>query len=111
MSRYPTGSALHHSVKYRLEVEGIDEIMLMLGKKIAKPGKSNEAKLDSTPLEASGYFKNSEFNPHYNGKMDKVHITMIGTYPVFMTYTGRITGDSPELSSHINAKNYCDFFR
>ncbi|KAF5428005.1 hypothetical protein C5S42_04005 [Candidatus Methanomarinus sp.] len=27
----PIGSALHHFVKYRLEVEGIDEIMLMLG--------------------------------------------------------------------------------
>jgi len=32
----PTGSALHHFVKYRLGVEGIDKIMLMLGKKIAK---------------------------------------------------------------------------
>ena len=32
----PMGSALHHFVKYRLVVEGIDEIMLMLGKKIAK---------------------------------------------------------------------------
>ncbi len=42
----PTGSALHHFVKNRLEVEGIDEIMLMLGKKIAKLAKSNEAKLD-----------------------------------------------------------------
>jgi hypothetical protein len=59
--------------------------------------------LDSTPLEASRYSKNSEFNPHYNCKMDKAHITMIGTYPVFMTYTGGIAGDSPELSSHIDA--------
>ena len=40
-------------MKYRLGVEGIDEIMLMLSKKIAKLAKSNEAKLDSTPLEAS----------------------------------------------------------
>ena len=83
----PTGSALHHFVKYRLGVEGIDEIMLMLGKKIAKLSNSNEAKLDSTPLEASRYSKNSKFNPHYKCKMDKAHITMIGTYPVYMTYT------------------------
>ena len=99
----PTGSALHHFVKYRLGVEGIDEIMLMLGKKIAKLSNSNEAKLDSTPLEASRYSKNSKFNPHYECKMDKAHITMIGTYPVYMTYTDGLAGDSPELPSHIAA--------
>ncbi len=99
----PTRSGLHYLVKYRLGVEGIDEIMLKLGEKIAKLANSNEAKLDSTPLEASRYSKNSEFNPHYNCKMDKAHITMIGTYPVFLTYTDGLAGDSPELSSHIDA--------
>lgn len=99
----PTGSALHHFVKYRLGVEGIDKIMLMLGEKIAKLSNSNEAKLDSTPLEASRYSKNSKFNPHYECKMDKAHITMVGTYPVYMTYTDGLAGDSPELPSHIDA--------
>ena len=35
--------------------------------------------------------------------MDKAHITMIGTYPVFMTYTDGLAGDSPELPLHIAA--------
>ena len=99
----PTGSALHHFVKYRLGVEGIDKIMMMLGEKIAKLANSREAKLDSTPLEASRYSKNSEFNPHYKCKMDKAHITMIGTYPVYMTYSDGLAGDSPELPAHIGA--------
>jgi len=77
--------------------------MLMLGEKIAKLSNSNEAKLDSTPLEASRYSKNSKFNPHYECKMDKAHITMVGTYPVYMTYTDGLAGDSPELPSHIDA--------
>lgn len=75
----------------------------MVGEKIAKLEDSKNAKLDSTPLEASRYDRNSDFNPHYNCKMDKVHITMIGTSPVFMTYTGGLAGDSPELQLHIDA--------
>ena len=35
--------------------------------------------------------------------MDKAHITMIGIYPVFMTYTDGLAGDSLELPSHIDA--------
>jgi len=35
--------------------------------------------------------------------MDKAHITMVGTYPVFMTHTKGLAGDSPELINHIEA--------
>lgn len=35
--------------------------------------------------------------------MDKAHITMTGTCPVFMTYTNGLAGDSPQLTSHIDA--------
>jgi hypothetical protein len=35
--------------------------------------------------------------------MDKAHITMVGTYPVYMTHTKRLAGDSPELINHIKA--------
>ena len=35
--------------------------------------------------------------------MDKAHITMVGTYPVFMTHTKGVAGDSPELINHIEA--------
>jgi hypothetical protein len=79
-------------VKYRLGVKGVDKIMEMVGEKIIKFANSKEAKLD-----------HSDFNPHYGCKMDKAHITMIGTYPVFMTYTNGLAGDSPQLTSHIDA--------
>ncbi|MGZ7050270.1 MAG: transposase [Methanobacterium sp.] len=99
----PSGGTLHHFVKYRLGVEGITKIMEMVGEKITKLIDSKDAKLDSTPLEASRYDTHSDFNPHYECKMDKAHITMIGTYPVFMTYTDGLSGDSPQLPLHIAA--------
>lgn len=45
----------------------------------------------------------SDFNPHYQCKTDKANITMIGTYPVFMTYTNGLAGDSPQVPAHIEA--------
>jgi hypothetical protein len=97
----PSGGTLHHFVKYRLGVGGINKIMEMLGEKIIKLIDSKDAKIDSTPLEASRYDTHSEFNPYYECKMDKAHITMIGTYPIFMTYTDGLAGDSPQLPEHI----------
>ncbi len=99
----PSGGTLHHFVKYRLGVEGINKIMEMVGEKIIKLIASKDAKLDSTPLEASRYDAYSDFNPYYECKMDKAHITMIGIYPVFMTYTDGLAGDSPQLPLHIAA--------
>lgn len=99
----PSGGTLHHFVKYRLSVEGIDKIMEMVGERIIKLIDSKDAKLDSTPLEASRYDKYSDFNIHYECKMDKAHITMIGTYPIFMNYTDGLVGDSPQLPVHIAA--------
>jgi hypothetical protein len=99
----PSGGTLHHFVKYRLGVEGINKIMEMVGERIITLIDSKEAKLDSTPLEASRYDAHSDFNPYYECKMDKAHITMIGTYPVFMTYTDGNDGDSPQLPLHIAA--------
>ncbi len=99
----PSGGTLHHFVKYRLNVEGINRLMEMVGEKIIKLVEAKDAKLDSTPLEASRYNKYANFNPHYQCKMDKAHITMIGTYPVFMTHTNGLAGDSPQVPAHIGA--------
>jgi hypothetical protein len=99
----PSGGTLHHFVKNRLGIEGVNKIMEMVGEKIIKLVSSKDAKLDSTPLEASRYDAHSDFNPHYECKMDKAHITMVGTYPVFMTYTDGLAGDSPQLPLHIAA--------
>ena len=77
--------------------------MMLLGEKILKLSPEKEAKIDSTPLEASRYNKHADYNPHYECKMDKAHITMVGTYPVFMTNTKGVASDSPELINHIEA--------
>ena len=99
----PSGGTLHHFVKYRLGIAGAEKIMMMVGKRIAQLADVKNAKLDSTPVEASRYDKYCDYNPHYKCKMDKAHITMIGTYPVFMTYTGGVEGDSPQVPYHIDA--------
>ena len=72
-------------------------------KKILKLSPGKESKIDSTPLEASRYNKHADYNPHSECKMDKAHITMVGTYPVFMTHTKGVAGDSPKLINHIEA--------
>src|SRR5659263_267882 len=53
--KLPSGGTLHHFVKYRLGEEGINEIMMLLGEKILNLSSEKEAKIDSTPLEASRY--------------------------------------------------------
>jgi len=77
--------------------------MMLIGEKILKLSLEKEAKIDSTPLEASRYDKHADYNPHYECKMDKAHITMVGTYPIFMTHTKGLSGDSPELINHVES--------
>jgi hypothetical protein len=101
--KLPSEKTLHHFVKYRLGEDGINEIMMLVGERILKLDQIKEAKIDSTPLEASRYDKYADYNSHYECKMDKAHITMVGTYPVFMTHTNGKAGDSPELIKHIEA--------
>jgi hypothetical protein len=103
----PTGSTLHHFVKYRLGKEGLQYIMGMIAERIIKLTKARDLKTDSTPLEASRYDKHSDYNSHYGCKMDKAHITLIGVFPLCMTYTNGLANDSPELDKHIEfSKNY-----
>lgn len=99
----PCGGTLQHFVKYRLGEEGINEIMLKVGEKIINLSKEKEAKIDSTPLEASRYDQYADYHPHYGCKMNKAHITMVGTLPVFMTHTRGLAGDPQELIKHIEA--------
>jgi len=101
--KLPSGGTLHHFVKYRLGEKGINDIMMLIGQKILELSSEKEAKIDSTPLEASRYDKYADYNPHYKCKMDKAHITMVGTCPIFMTHTNGLAGDSPELIKHIEA--------
>lgn len=97
----PSPCTLHHFVKYRLGVTGIKEVMKMIGKKISALLKPGVAITDSTPMEASSYDAHAQFNPHYNMKMYKAHITKIVEFPLYMTFTDGDAHDSPELSDHI----------
>jgi hypothetical protein len=101
--RLPSGGTLHHFVKYRLGEKGINDLMMLIGEKILELSSEKEAKIDSTPLEASRYDMYADYNVHYGCKMDKAHITMVGNCPVFMTHTNGVAGDSPELIKHIEA--------
>ena len=40
--------------------------------------------------------------------MDKAHITMVGTLPVFMTHIRGLAGDPQELIKHIEALKKMD---
>jgi hypothetical protein len=82
--------------------------MILLGEKILNLSSEKEAKIDSTPLEASRYDENADYHPHYGCKMDKAHITMVGTLPVFMTHTRGLAGDPQELIKHIEALKKMD---
>jgi hypothetical protein len=106
--KLPSGGTLHHFVKYRLGEKGINDVMMLIGEKILELSSEKEAKIDSTPLEASRYDMYADYNVHYGCKMDKAHITMVGTYPVFMTHTNGVAGDSPELIKHIKALKNMD---
>ena len=98
-----SGGIIPNFVKYRLAEEGINEVMLLLGEIILKLSKEKEARVDSPPLEASRHDKHADYNPHYECKMDKAHITMVGIYHVFMTHTKRLAGAPLELINHIEA--------
>ncbi len=103
----PTGSTLHHFVKYRLGTEGLQHIMRMIAERIIGLTKARDLKTGFTPLEASRYDKHSDYHPHYGCKMDKAHITLIGVFPLYMTYTNGLANDSPELDKHIDfLKNF-----
>jgi hypothetical protein len=106
--KLPSGGTLHHFVKYRLGEKGINDVMMLIGEKILELSSEKEAMIDSTPLEASRYDMYADYNVHYGCKMDKAHITMVGTYPVFMTHTNGVAGDSPELIKHIKALKKMD---
>src|SRR5674476_1320343 len=73
--KLPSGGTLHHFVKYRLGEKGINDVMMLLGEKILNLSSEKEAKIDSTPLEASRYDMYADYNVHYGCKMDKAPVS------------------------------------
>ena len=78
--KLPSGGTLHHFVKYRLGDEGINEIMMLLGEQILKLSSEKEAKIDSTPLEASRYDKYADYHPHYGVRWIKHILQWLGLF-------------------------------
>lgn len=52
---------------------------------------------DSTPLEASRYSRRCVYSPHYEIRMDKLHMIMVNGAPVVYRLTGGNDGDNPQL--------------
>ena len=65
-------ATLHHFVKYRLGVEGVERLMHLVGEAIVLGAqKERVGIIDSTPIEASRYDRYAPFHPHYQVKMDR----------------------------------------
>ena len=98
----PNPATLHHFVKYRLGVEGVERLMHLVGEAIVL-GAQNERVgiIDSTPVEASRYDRYALFHPHYQVKMDKAHIFHLGPYPLTMVYSNGTDADLTHLFPRI----------
>ena len=90
----PARSTLHHFVKYRLKEEGFERLMEIIGSLVCKTSRDTTGIMDSTPVEASRYDKNAEFNVHYQCKMYKAHIFHLGDIPLFCQFSGGNESDS-----------------
>lgn len=58
-------------------------------------GSSQEAIIDSMPLEASRYNSYAPQNPYYQIEMDKAHIFHYGNNPPYMIYSDGTTNEKP----------------
>jgi hypothetical protein len=90
----PARSTLHHFVKYRLKEEGVERLMEIVGTLVCKASRETAGIMDSTPVEASRYDKNAEFNVHYQCKMYKAHIFHLGDVPLFCQFSEGNESDS-----------------
>ncbi len=103
LKKPPSSSALHHFIHCRIGESKFVKIMEMVAQKLDKLAEKNSTKHlshDSTPVEASRYDKNADYNPHYQCMMYKAHITLKGTIPLLMTFSSGNAGDSPYLNPH-----------
>lgn len=103
LKKPPSSSILHHFIHYRIGESGFEKIMGMIAPKLDALAEKNGIKHlshDSTPNEASRYDENADYNPYYQCKMYKSHITMKGTIPLLMTFSNGNAGDSPYLEPH-----------
>ncbi len=98
----PHPATLHHFVKYRLGVDGLNRVMTLVGTTFVHTRDTERVGIiDSTPLEASRYDQYAPYNPHYRVKMDKAHIFHLGRYPLGMVYSSGTDADVTHLPTLI----------
>jgi hypothetical protein len=78
----PAHSTLQHFVKYRLKAEGFEYLMQIPSRTFCRDSGETKGIMDSTPLEASRYNRDTPYNPHYQCRMDKAHIFHLGEFPL-----------------------------
>jgi hypothetical protein len=92
--RRPSAATLNDFVNRRLApmTEAIGDEFAAAVLKMRPDGVNT---LDSTPMEASRYNSDADFNVHYNIRMDKCHILMTDGYPLFMVRSNGSAHDNP----------------
>ena len=92
--RRPSAATLNEFVNGTLS-----EAVLGIGSETARAIITSERSgiitIDSTPLQASRYNFDADYNPHYSIRMDKAHIIMLNGCPLFMLLSGGNAGDNP----------------
>lgn len=91
----PSAGTLNGFVNNRLS-KVADQLVTELAKAVLEsiPG-SMIITLDSTPMQASSWNRDAEYNPHYGMRMDKAHIVMVNGHPLFMFRSSGTAGDNP----------------
>jgi len=64
--------------------------------------------IDSTPVQASRYNRDADYNPYYEIRMDKCHILMVNGHPLFMIQSSGNAGDNPFAEPLIRMLSGCD---
>jgi hypothetical protein len=106
--RIPSPSTVHNFVKDRLSTEGFEAIMLTLGKMACTYIQNATGIIDSTPIPASIHDRYSEYNKHYDQRMNKLHIFHLGPFPIAgilsngRAYDGHF---APDLANMVRSMN------
>lgn len=101
----PSKGALNDFIIHKIGENNLEILMQKLAWRLYCLGKLNKKIIigneDSTPVEASRYDYNANYNTHYSCRMYKAHITMLETIPLYMSFTDGLSGDNPESLSNM----------
>jgi hypothetical protein len=76
--------------------------MSTLGKLACKHIRNGSGMIDSTPIPAALHDRYAEYNPHYNQKMNKLHIFHYAQFPLAAVFSSGNAYDGNFVSSLVN---------